>query len=331
MKKSRIYQVPEGWVIQYPEFAKLADEQMHTFWPWDEPKVEDDIHDMRVKMTPAEVHGVVTTLKLFTLYEMFAGEDYWGTRIMKTFKRPEIQRMASMFSAVELNSHSPFYNKINEVLYLDNEEFYSEWKMNPILKERMKFVGKVVNHPDDLYSIGAFTFVEGVVLYSNFGYLKHFQAQEYGKNLIKNICRGLDLSSVDEHTHCKGGALLFKTILSESDLSAIERKDLFAMLYEVGRTVYEHECAIVDMIYEKGDIEGLTKQNLKDFIAHRVNLCLRELGLDPIFIDSSLDGIVASWFYSGINSVHLSDFFVAQATDYHIEWSESEFGKVWTI
>lgn len=330
MRKTRIYQEPSGWIIEYPEFAKLADEQAHSFWPWDEPKVADDVHDLRVNMTPSELHGVVTTLKLFTLYEQFAGDDYWSGRIMKTFKRPEIQRMASMFSAVEMNSHGQFYNKINEVLYLDNEEFYSEWMHNPILTERMKFVGEVVSNPDDLYSIGAFTFIEGAVLYSSFAYLKHFQAQECGKDLIKNICRGIALSSADEHAHCMGGALLFRTILREADLSSSDMETLVNKLNQVALTVYDHECAIVDMIFEKGDIKGITKKNLKDFVAHRVNLCLKELGLDPIFDDSLLDGVVASWFYANINSVQFADFFQGAATDYHIDWSESKFGDVWS-
>ena len=107
LKKCPIYKEVEGWIIEYPQFTKLVDEQMHTFWPFDEPEVENDVQDLRVKLSEAEYHGVVENLKLFTTYEMHVGDDYWSGRIMKKFKRPEFQRAASMFSAVEFNSHAP--------------------------------------------------------------------------------------------------------------------------------------------------------------------------------------------------------------------------------
>jgi ribonucleotide reductase beta subunit family protein with ferritin-like domain len=46
-----------------------AEQQLSVFWLADEIKVEKDIQDMRVNLTPAERHGVITTLKLFSLYE----------------------------------------------------------------------------------------------------------------------------------------------------------------------------------------------------------------------------------------------------------------------
>ena len=178
---------------------------MHTFWPWDEPSVENDIQDLRVNLTPAEYNGIITTLKLFTLYEMHVGDDYWTGRIMRKFKRPELQRCASMFSAVEFNSHAPFYNKINELLFLDNEDFYSSWKTSEALTKRMEFIDTYAAHENDLISAGAFSFVEGAVLYSSFAFIKHFQAQECGKDLMKNICRGINLSVADENTHAVAG------------------------------------------------------------------------------------------------------------------------------
>lgn len=329
MRTENIYKKPEGWLIEYPQFSKLADEQMHSFWPWDEPQVEDDVQDLRVNMTESELHGVVTVLKLFTHYEMAAGGEFWADRVMKNFQRPEITRMASLFSAVELNSHAPFYNKINEVLYLDNEDFYSDWKRSDVLKSRMKFIGDIVTHEDDLYALGAFTFIEGAVLYSSFAFLKHFQAQECGKNLIKNICRGINQSVNDENTHAIGGAMLFKTILEERAMTEKAKARLFKSLTDVARKTYEHESEIVEMIFEKGDIAGISKKNLKDFVKHRVNLCLGELGLPPLFANEEQDNFVASWFYTNINSIQFSDFFTGSGSEYHIKWSENKFGSVW--
>ena len=328
IKKCNIYNEPEGWIIEYPEFAKLADEQMHVFWPWDEPKVENDVQDILVYMTEAERTGIVETLRLFTKYEMHVGDDYWSGRIMKTFKRPEIERMATMFSCVEFNSHAPFYNRINELLYLDTEEFYSSWKDVPALKERMSFIGKYAKHENDLISIGAFSFIEGAVLYSSFAFIKHFQAQECGKDLIKNICRGVDQSVGDENIHALGGALLFKTLLRESNLDETERDTVKAIMESIARTVYLHEKDIIDITFSGGEIKGITKRQMKDFAKHRCNLCLEELGYDPIFT-GELDTFIQSWFYNNINSVKLHDFFTGHGSEYNLKVDEKAFGSVW--
>lgn len=325
----KIYDAPEGWIVEYSEFSELADQQMHTFWPWDEPEVENDVQDVRVKMTEAERHGVVTVLKLFTTYEMHAGDDYWSNRIMRTFKRPEIQRMASLFSAVEMNSHAPFYNKINELLYLDTEEFYSEWKESDVLKARMDFISKVVGNKDDLLSTAGFAFIEGAVLYSSFAFLKHFQSQECGKDLIKNICRGINLSVADENTHAVGSALLHNTIYSESNLSVVDQQHLAKTVFELAEEVYEHESEIISMIFSKGDIGGITRQNMEDFVKHRINLVLNSLGYNSMYEDEEMDGYIASWFYVNINSVQFHDFFSSTGSEYHIKWKESSFGEVW--
>ena len=161
-----LYQNQEGWIIKYPEFSKIADEQMHTFWPWDEPAVDNDIQDLRTKLDQGELHGLTEVLKLFTLYERRVGEDYWSRRVTRTFDRPEILRMSTLFSAVEENSHAPFCNKVNEVLYLDNEEFYQSWKESEALSARISFVAKSASDPDDAKSFAAFTFIEGSVLLS---------------------------------------------------------------------------------------------------------------------------------------------------------------------
>lgn len=333
LKECEIYKQPEGWVIKYQEFADLADEQMHTFWPFNEPEVENDVQDLRVRMTDAERHAITENLKLFTLYEMHVGDDYWAGRIMKRFKRPEIQRMASMFSAVEFNSHAPFYNRVNELLFLDNEDFYSEWKSNDTLNERMEMIESYARNDNDLISTAAFSFIEGAVLYSSFAFFKHFQSQECGKDLIKNTCRGINLSVADENAHAIGGALLFNNLFSEvkDSLTVEEVNYINTSLDEIGHKIYCHECIIVDRLFAKGELGGITKGNMYDFIKHRVNLCLQQLGRPALWDEDDLDGFIKSWFYKDINTVAFHDFFSGSGSEYNLNWTENKFGKVWGV
>lgn len=322
-----IYQKPEGWIIQYPQFSSLADEQMHTFWPWDEPLVDNDLQDLRTAITPEELHGIITVLKLFTLYEMRVGDDYWTSRIAKQFKRPEIQRMAAMFSAVEFNSHAPMYNKINEILYLDTEEFYSEWKEVDELRERIEFVAQCATNEDDLLSIAAFSFIEGAVLYSSFAFIKHFQTQECGKSLLTNICRGVDQSMCDESLHSIGGAELFKQIYREAVAAGIDVAHITEPIYKMAHTVLTHEEKIVDMIFSQGEIKGINAVQLKEFVKHRLNVCLEQLGFEGVF--AVQDDSVAKWFYKNTTGRKLHDFFTGSGSAYNINWKEVKFGEVW--
>lgn len=331
LKNCPIYQVPEGWVIDYPQFSKIADEQMHTFWPWDEPEVENDVQDLRVRMTEAEQHAVTENLKLFTLYEMHVGDCYWSGRIMKKFKRPELQRMASFFSAVEFNSHAPFYNKVNELLFLDNEDFYGSWKEDKVMVDRMDFISEHASNPNDLISTAAFSFIEGAILYSSFAFFKHFQSQACGKDLIKNVCRGINLSVGDENTHAVGGALIFKQLMDEVAESLTEEEKIYIdeSIDAISQAVKEHEFPIIDKLFEKGDLGGITKENMQNFVMHRVDLCRAQLGKEPMYEGEITEDFIESWFYKDINSVAFHDFFSGNGKEYNIDWTESKFGKVW--
>lgn len=321
----RLLTPKESYTFDYPAACAYADTQMKIFWTADEISVDKDIQDIRVNMLPSEAHGVITTLKLFTLYELVAGRDYWLNRIMKRFPRPDIQRMASTFGFFELNVHAPFYNKINEALMLNTDEFYMSYVDDPLLNERMKFVESLVTHKDNLLSLGAFSMVEGAVLYSSFAFLKHFQAE--GKNKLLNVVRGINFSVRDENLHCEGGAWLFKTLLAElraaGEITSEQYVALCDALYSCGRKVYEHEERIIDMIFEHGDMPGITKEQMKTFVKSRVNLCLQNLGLLPIF--EIFNNTIADWFYDNINSVQLHDFFTGIGSSYNRNWDESRF------
>lgn len=104
----RLLQEKNTYTVDYPEAVEFAERQSNIFWLPDEIDVSKDLHDLKTNFTESEAHAVTTTLKLFTLYEMKAGDEYWGGRIMKRFPRPDIQRMANAFSFFELNVHAPF-------------------------------------------------------------------------------------------------------------------------------------------------------------------------------------------------------------------------------
>lgn len=184
-----------SFLTVYKEPEDFRDQQLKIFWPHYEIKVEKDVHDIITNFSHAERHGVFTTLKLFTHYEAKAGEEYWTGRFMQMFPRHEFTSMAALFGCVELCSHAPFYNKINILLNSHNDGFYTDYLKNETLAARMQCINDIIDHPDDLVSLAGFTLVEGVVLYSSFAFLKHFQS--LGKNKLVNVVSGIDFSVRD--------------------------------------------------------------------------------------------------------------------------------------
>ncbi len=311
-----------AYVFEYPQFNEIADEQLKIFWPWNEIKVEKDKQDLLTKLTEAEQHAVITTLKLFTKYELYVGNEYWTSRIAKQFQRPEIQRMATCFANVELNSHAPFYAKINIELGLSTKEFYEAYTNDPVLVDRMAFIQKLVDDSDNFISIAGFSMVEGAVLYSSFAFLKHFQSN--GKNLIPNIIRGINMSARDENLHALASAQLFRILLEET---YPQEKPLYIKesALQIAQSIYEHEARIIDMLFEAGPIKGCDRFELQQFVKSRINHCLSNLGYQSIY-DTEFNPI-ADWFYVGINNYMMNDFFQGIGREYRRGWNP--LGFVW--
>lgn len=321
-KQPRIKTLTDSYVVHYPEFVEFANTQLDkAFWTSNEINVDKDKQDFLVSMTDAERHAVTTALKLFVKYEIFVGTEYWLTRVMNKFPRPEIQRMASVFGMMELAVHAPFYNKLNEVLGLNTDEFYTSYVDDPVLKDRMEFLNSVVDSEDDLLSLAAFSIIEGAILFSNFAMFKNFQSN--GNNLISNTVQGINSSVLDEGLHSQAGAVLFKRTIKESGIKAQKLTDLHERIEKVAGEILRHEERITEMLFEKGPLRGITEHQMKSFAAHRVNICLDALGITPCF--EVPDNTVQEWFYGGVQKFQSHDFFAKMGREYQRGWDERAF------
>ena len=325
--KPRIETLKETYTIDYEQAVKMAQDQTAIVWFAEELGVEKDEGDIRTKCTEGERHGITTVLKLFTQYElMLGGDEFWGGKVAKMFPRPEIQRMAATFSFIELGVHAPFYDLINKTLSIATDEFYSAWKEDEVMRERMKFISKYADSDDPLEATAAFSFMEGVVLFSNFAFLKSFNVG--GFNLIPHITAGIDASSKDEHLHALASAWLFKQDLAEREqLGLIDsqgKQNLRKKVIRIAEKVYEHEAALCDKIFEKGGVRTITKEEILDFIQDRINLVLDRLGYKPMFEKET--GVVSDWFYAQLSSFKYSDFFNTQQIQYVRNWKKHALG-----
>lgn len=318
---SQIETPTDSYVARYPWATEMAIGQQDIYWTAEELGVEEDEHDFKTKLTEGELHGVITAQSVLTQYElMLGGENLWGGKIPRMFPRPEIARMCAKFTDVELHVHAPFYDIGNQVMGNSTDEFYSDWKRDRILADRIAFIDAQAASECPLRVTAALALLEGVVLYSAFGFFKGFNSR--GHNLIPHFVSGIDASAKDENFHSIASSFLFRECkterFQEGNISVVELNALDTDIYQMARTVYEHELRIIELMFEKGDNRVVSKEELISFVEDRINIVLTRLDLYPIFEKEI--GSISGWFYDQLNSVKVPDFFAGTQVQYKRNW-----------
>jgi ribonucleoside-diphosphate reductase beta chain len=84
-------------------------------------------------------------------------------------------------------------------------------------------------------------------------------------------------------------------------------------LYDACSTIVEHEDAFIDLAFEMGGVEGLTAQNVKDYIRYIADRRLQQLGLQVMY------NIVKNplpWMDEMMNGIEHANFFENRSTEY---------------
>ena len=104
---------------------------------------------------------------------------------------------------------------------------------------------------------------------------------------------------------------MFKTFIKEQP--EIWTPQLKKEIYEACRTIISHEDSFIDLAFQQGPIEGLTAQEIKDYIRWIGNRRLIQLGLEPIY---KVDKNPLTWLDTMLNAVEHMNFFEGRATEY---------------
>lgn len=312
---------------RYPWAVEMAIEQQSIFWPAEELGVEEDAQDFRVGLNEAERHGVLTAQSIITQYElMIGGTELWGGKISKLFPRPDIQRMAACFANVELNSHAPFYALANEVLGIATDEFYTSWKKDPVLSDRIAFINECTESDDALEVTAALAFLEGAVLFTALGFFKGFNSR--GHNLIPHFVSGIDGSTKDENFHSIASARLFRECKAEriaaGNHSQADELKLRQYITKMASDVFSHELRINDLLFQIPGNRVVTQQELTQFLKDRIDVVLNRLEMSPMFGEEK--GVISTWFYQQLSTVKVPDFFVATQLQYTRNWAKHRLG-----
>ena len=310
--------------FEYPEYSTEGWlNQAQAFWLHTEIPMSGDIKDWNESLTAKEKHLVGNILLGFAQTEC-AVSDYWTQKVVSWFPKHEIQQMAMMFGSQE-TIHAVAYSYLNETLKLED---YEAFLHEPATAERfdnlVAYSGKsTVGIAKSLAVFSAFA--EGVSLYSAFAVLYSFQL----RNLLKGIGQQMKWSVRDESLHSKMGCQLFRHMCQE-DESLLEscREDILL----AAKTMLVLEENYIDKMFEMGDIEGISSNDLKEFIKKRTNEKLAELGYIDLGSYFAYDEEAAGnldWFYHLTGGHTHTDFFAIRSTDYSKANEGEDFEDVW--
>ena len=310
--------------FEYPEYYTEGWlKQAQAFWLHTEIPMSGDVKDWNEKLTTEEKHLVGNILLGFAQTEC-AVSDYWTQKVVGWFPKHEIQQMAMMFGSQE-TIHAVAYSYLNETLKLED---YEAFLHEPATADR--FDNLVAYNGDNPVGIGTSlaifsAFAEGVSLYSAFAVLYSFQL----RNLLKGIGQQMKWSVRDESLHSRMGCQLFRQMCQEDkDLLEACRNDIT----EAALTMVKLEEKYIDKMFEMGDIEGISANDLKQFIKKRANEKLIELGYIDLGSYFDYDEKAASnldWFYHLTGGHTHTDFFAVRSTDYSKANEGEDFEDVW--
>jgi ribonucleoside-diphosphate reductase beta chain len=280
-------------------------------WTKDEIKIAEDLQNWKYDLNENEKKVIGGILKGFTQMEIMVG-DYWR-KIPEWFPKPEIAMMASTMSYFEA-IHTDNYAMINEELGLDD---FTSFLYDEDTKAKIDYFVDAPSSKSNItldemaLSLGVFSgFAEGCMLFSSFAVLLSFQKE----NLMKGVSQIVSFSVRDENLHSVAGCWLFNTLCDENPGL---RERIEEQVKLAAQTVYQLEKKFIDNLFSDEVIRTMNPFELKQYIKHRINIKLQEMGYDAIFknIDqASLERM--SWFDKLSSGREFGDFFSTRVTEY---------------
>ena len=310
--------------FEYPQAHEYWLKQHQAHWLHTEVPMANDLNDWNTHLKDHEKNIIGGILKGFAQTETIVN-DYWSGLVTKWFRKPEIIKMGTAFGDFE-TIHAEAYSLLNETLGLDNfaeflEDEETKAKIDKLVSERDINADEWSRRAKSLAVFSAFT--EGVNLFSSFAVLLSFKM----RNLLKGVGQIVEWSVRDESLHSDGGCWLFRTLMAE--MPELKTPQLIKDVEQAGLLSLQLEFDFIDKIFSQGDLENLTKDELKNFMRQRVNTKLVDLGLNPIIPSSQIDkGAIKQmkWFDAVIAGKQHTDFFSNRVTNYskgHVNWEDA--------
>ncbi len=286
--------------------AWLMQQRIH--WLPEEVPLADDVKDWKTKLQPGEKELLMHIFRFFTQSDIEVNNCYMK-HYSAVFKPTEIQMMLGAFSNME-TIHIAAYSHLLDTLGIPEEE-YSAFMKYKEMKDKYDYMQQFGCETKEgiartLAAFGAFT--EGLQLFASFAILLNFQ--RFGK--MRGMGQIVAWSARDETLHTMSIIRTFKTFLQENP--EVDNDELKRDIYKMCETIITHEDAFIDLAFGVSEIDGLTAEEVKQYIRFIGNRRLMQLGYEPMY--KGVDKNPLPWMDEILNGVEHTNFFENRVTEY---------------
>jgi len=299
---------------EYPSLLAFKDAIRHSYWIDTEFNFTTDIDDFKTKISDEEREVIKRSMLAIAQIEVNV-KTFWAD-LYKRMPITEIGDVGMTFAESEVR-HKDAYARLIRILGLE-EEFKNVVEI-PAIKDRIAYLTKYLDgtrsKDNKMYtkSVLLFSlFIEHVSLFSQFLIMMSFNKE---KNLFKGISNVVEATSKEEEIHGNFGSELINIIKEENPEWFDEEFE--NLVDSACKKAYIAEIKILDWIFEKGELEFLTKETIKNFIQNRFNSSLQRIGMKPVFEVDFIEIEKTLWFDVEITSTKEGDFFYKKQVDYN--------------
>ncbi len=292
--------------FRYPWAYEFWRRQQQVHWIPEEVPLGEDVKDWASKLSDGERNLLTQIFRFFTQSDVEVNDNYME-RYSRVFKPTEIKMMLASFSNIE-TVHIAAYALLLETIGMPDSEFAAFYDYQA-MRDKHDYMGKfgVETDADILRTVAMFgAFTEGLQLFASFAMLMNFPRF----NKMKGMGQIITWSVRDESLHCEGMIKLFHAYAKETNALTDEVK---ADIVECCRTVVGMEDKFIDLAFEMGSVQGMTAEDIKQYIRYIADWRLGQLGLPKIY---GVTEHPIPWLTAILNGVEHANFFEARATEY---------------
>ena len=290
------------WMFDY----YVQQNQMH--WFPEEVPLHNDVKDWADVLSDSERNLLTQIFRLFTQSDVDVSSGYID-KYMRIFKKPEARMMMGSFANME-SIHQHAYILLLDTVGMPEVEYkaFSEYEE---MAQKHEYIQTFKVAASNLESIAKAlavysAFTEGLQLFSSFIILLNFS--RFGK--MKGMGQIVTYSIRDESLHVEAMTKLFREFIQEN--IDIWKDDFKKELYDICRAMVDLEDKFLDLVFETGNIEGLTKKEMSQYIRYIADRRLLQLGLKPNY---NVKDNPLPWIDSVLGTEH-QNFFEGRATAY---------------
>ncbi|WP_269715441.1 ribonucleotide-diphosphate reductase subunit beta [Caulobacter sp. NIBR2454] len=292
--------------FRYPWAYDFWKKQQQVHWMPEEVPLGEDLKDWATKLNDKERNLLTQIFRFFTQSDVEVADNYME-RYGRVFKPTEVKMMLSSFANME-TIHIAAYALLLETIGMPESEFgaFMEYEALKAKHDYMQQFG-VDSNADIARTLAMFGgFTEGLQLFASFAMLMNFPRF----NKMKGMGQIVSWSVRDESLHCEGIIKLYHAFNKETQCVT---KAVADDIVDCCKHVVGLEDKFIDLAFEAGDVQGMTPEDIKQYIRFIADWRLRQLELPEVY---GVKENPLPWLQSLLSGVEHANFFEARATEY---------------